>query len=158
MIRIGIGYDIHKLVLGRDLILAGVKVPHSKGLSGHSDADVIFHAVADAILGSVSEGDIGKHFPDSDENLKGISSGVIVEKAVELLGKHRGKVGNVDIAIIAGEPRLSTHVDKMKSNLANLLGVSAGSVSIKCSSNNGMGVIGEGEGIACIATCLVELG
>ena len=156
MLRIGIGYDAHPLVKGRDLILSGVKIPFEKGLAGHSDADMVCHAVSDAILGAIAEGDIGKHFPDTDQKYRHISSLILLEQVVEILNKRKGKVSNLDITIIAEKPKLSPFTDKMRENLSRVLKVNSLSVSIKCSTNNGLGFIGEGEGMACIAIVMVE--
>ncbi len=156
MLRIGIGYDAHPLVEGRDLILGGVKIPFEKGLAGHSDADVVCHAVADAILGAIAEGDIGKHFPDTEPKYRNISSLILFEQVVEILNKRKGKVSNLDITIIAEQPRLSPFTDKMKENLSGVLEVSTKNISIKCSTNNGLGFVGQGQGMACIAIVLVD--
>ena len=156
MLRVGIGYDAHPLVKGRDLILGGVKIPFEKGLAGHSDADVVCHAVADAILGAIAEGDIGKHFPDTDPKYRHISSLILLEKVVEILNKRKGKISNLDVTIIAEKPKLSPFTDKMRENLGRVLRISFASVSVKCSTNNGLGFIGKGEGMACIAIVLVE--
>ena len=156
MLRIGFGYDAHPLVEGRDLILGGVKVPFEKGLAGHSDADMVCHAVADAILGAIAEGDIGKHFPDTDQKYRHISSLILLEQVVEILNKRKGKISNLDITIIAERPKLSPFTDKMRENLSRVLDALEATVSIKCSTNNGLGFIGKGKGMACMAIVLVE--
>ena len=151
------GYDAHPLVEGRDLILGGVKVPFEKGLAGHSDADMVCHAVADAILGAIAEGDIGKHFPDTDHKYRHISSLILLEQVVEILNKRKGKISNLDVTIIAERPKLSPFTDKMRENLSRVLDALEATVSIKCSTNNGLGFIGEGKGMACIAVVLIEM-
>jgi 2-C-methyl-D-erythritol 2,4-cyclodiphosphate synthase len=156
MLRVGIGYDAHPLVKGRDLILSGLKIPFEKGLAGHSDADVVCHAVADAILGAMAEGDIGKHFPDTDPKYRHISSLILLEKVAEILNERKGKVSNLDVTIIAERPKLAPFTDKMRENLGRVLGTSVSGLSLKCSTNNGLGFIGKGEGMACIAIVLVE--
>jgi len=157
MLRIGIGYDAHPLVEGRDLILGGVKIPFEKGLAGHSDADMVCHAVADAILGAIAEGDIGKHFPDTAPEYHDISSLILLEKVVEILNKRKGEISNLDLTIIAEKPKLSPFTDKMRENLSRVLGISMQPVSVKCTTNNGLGFIGEGKGMACLAVVLVEM-
>jgi len=156
MLRVGIGYDAHPLVKGRDLILSGLKIPFEKGLAGHSDADVVCHAVADAILGAMAEGDIGKHFPDTDPKYRHISSLILLEKVAEILNERKGKVSNLDVTIIAERPKLAPFTDKMRENLGRVLGTSVSGLSLKCSTNNGLGFIGQGQGMACIAIVLVE--
>jgi 2-C-methyl-D-erythritol 2,4-cyclodiphosphate synthase len=156
MLRIGIGYDVHPLVEGRDLILGGVKIPFEKGLAGHSDADVVCHAVSDAILGAIAEGDIGKHFPDTDQKYRDISSLVLLEKVAAILNKRKGKVSNLDVTVIAEKPKLAPFTDKMRENLSRVSDVSLSAVSIKCSTNNGLGFVGQGQGMACIAIVMVE--
>ncbi|OGC94936.1 MAG: 2-C-methyl-D-erythritol 2,4-cyclodiphosphate synthase [candidate division Zixibacteria bacterium RBG_16_48_11] len=157
MLKIGIGYDVHPLVPGRDLILGGVKIPYEKGLSGHSDADIVCHAVADSLLGAMAHGDLGKHFPDSDPRFHNISSLLILEKVKSILTDKKGKVSNLDLTIIAEEPKLSPYTTQMRENLGRVLQVPAQAISIKCSSNNGLGFIGEGKGMACLAVSLVEV-
>jgi 2-C-methyl-D-erythritol 2,4-cyclodiphosphate synthase len=156
MLRIGIGYDSHPLVESRDLILGGVKIPFEKGLSGHSDADIVCHAIIDAILGALSEGDVGKHFPDSDPKFKNVSSLKLLEEMNQILRNKKGRVSNIDLTIIAEKPKLADYTDVMRENLCKALHVSRATISVKCSTNNGLGFIGKGEGMACIAVCLVE--
>lgn len=151
------GYDVHPLVAGRELILGGVKIPYEKGLSGHSDADIVCHSAADAILGAVAQGDIGKYFPDNDPRYENISSLLILEKARQILDSKDGKVSNLDITIVAEQPKLSSFTEAMKENLRKVLGISAAAISVKCSTNNGLGFIGEGKGMACVAVVLVEV-
>jgi len=143
MLRIGIGCDAHPLVEGRDLILGGVKIPFEKGLG-------------DAILGAIAEGDIGKHFPDTEPEYRDISSLILLEKVAEILNKRKGKVSNLDITIIAEKPKLSPFTDKMRENLGRVLRTSVSAASVKCSTNNGLGLFGQGQGMACIAIVLVE--
>ena len=154
--RVGIGYDAHRLAEGRKLILGGVEVPFAKGLLGHSDADVLTHAVCDAMLGAVGAGDIGTHFPPGNPQFEGISSVTLLERVNEMLRERRYRVKNVDAVIVAQEPRLAPHIDAMRSNLAAALLLSAEYVSVKATTTEAMGFEGRGEGIAAFATCLVE--
>ena len=152
----GIGYDVHPLVEGRPLILGGVEIPHTHGLEGHSDADVLAHAIADAVLGAIGERDIGFHFPNTDQSIRGISSLEIVRHAAELVGKKGGRVINIDATLVAEAPKISPHVASMRANLANALGLDARRVGIKATTNEGLGFIGRGEGIAALAVASVE--
>lgn len=154
----GIGYDVHQLVEGRKLILGGVEIAHSVGLLGHSDADVLSHAIADAILGAVAAGDIGKHFPPSDESIRGISSLEILRRAVELVRENGGRLANVDGTVIAERPKINPHVPQMRAALAEALGLPENRVSIKATTNEKLGFAGREEGIAAmaVATVLVE--
>jgi len=151
--RVGIGYDAHRLVEGRKLILGGVDIPHEKGLLGHSDADVLLHAVADALLGGAGLGDIGLHFPDSDPAYKGISSRRLLRAVMEKLGEIGLAVNNVDAVIVAERPKLAPHIPAMKINLAEDLGVAAEMVNVKATTTEGLGPFGRGEGIASHAVC-----
>jgi len=153
--RIGFGYDSHRLVEGRELFLGGVMIPHQKGLLGHSDADVLLHAVCDAILGAVGEGDIGKHFPDSDPAFKGISSMELLSAVNELAGGKGYRINNIDSTIVLEEPKLKTYINKMVSNISGLLDMDPGCVNVKASTNEGMGFTGRGEGIAAFAVVTV---
>ena len=153
----GIGYDVHRFAEGRPLILGGVEIPHSHGLDGHSDADVLCHAIADAILGAIGERDIGHHFPNDDESIRGISSLEIVRKAAQLVRAQRGRVLNIDASLIAEAPKISPHLDAMKANLAKALGIPVQRVGVKATTNERMGFIGRGEGIAAMAVASVEL-
>ena len=153
----GIGYDVHRFAVGRALILGGVEIPHSHGLDGHSDADVLCHAVADAILGAIGERDIGHHFPNDDESIRGISSLEIVRKAAELVAGQDGRVLNIDASLIAEAPKISPHLDAMKTNLADALGIPAKRVGVKATTNECLGFIGRREGIAAMAVASVEL-
>ena len=154
--RIGMGYDVHRLVEGRDLILGGVQIPYEKGLLGHSDADVLLHAIMDALLGAAALGDIGKHFPDSDEAYKGISSIKLLEKVGELLEEHFYFIGNIDATVIAQRPKLAPYREEMRENVAKALGISVDQVSIKATTEEGLGFTGTGEGISAQAIALLE--
>ncbi len=155
VMRTGIGIDIHPFAEGRDLILGGVKVPHKFGLSGHSDADALTHAICDAIIGAIGSGDIGTHFPDHDPQYKDISSLVLLEQVVEMMRKKGFKLVNIDATIICEEPILSPFVPRMKSALSEILGKGT-VINIKATRSEGLGFIGKKEGIACIATVLLE--
>jgi 2-C-methyl-D-erythritol 2,4-cyclodiphosphate synthase len=157
MHRVGIGYDVHPLVEGRDLVLGGVKIPFEKGLSGHSDADIVCHAIIDAILGAIGRGDIGKHFPDNDPAYKDASGLLLLEKVTGILSENNGRVSNIDLTIIAEKPKLASYTEKMRENLARALEIRTSMVSVKCCTNNGLGFVGEGKGMACLATVLVEV-
>lgn len=154
--RVGMGYDVHRLVEGRDLILGGVQIPYEKGLLGHSDADVLLHAIMDALLGAAALGDIGKHFPDSDEAYKGISSIRLLEKVGELLEEHFYFIGNIDATVIAQRPKLAPYREEMRENVAKALGISVNQVSIKATTEEGLGFTGTGEGISAQAIALLE--
>ncbi len=154
--RVGMGYDVHKLTEGRDLILGGVTIPWEKGLLGHSDADVLIHAVMDALLGAAALGDIGRHFPDTDPAYKGISSLKLLEHVMCLLDKNGFSVGNVDAVIIAQKPKMAPHIPQMRKNLAEAMGIPEGRVNVKATTEEGLGFTGRGEGIASQAVCLLE--
>ena len=154
--RIGHGYDVHRLVVGRDLILGGVNIPFEKGLLGHSDADVLTHAVMDALLGAAALGDIGKHFPDSDPAYKGADSLMLTREVATLLWVKNYRIGNVDATILAQAPKLAPHIPQMRENLAKALGIPMDAVSIKATTEEGLGFTGTGEGIAAHAVCLLE--
>jgi 2-C-methyl-D-erythritol 2,4-cyclodiphosphate synthase len=158
MIRCGIGYDVHRLVEGRKLILGGVEIAHSRGLEGHSDADVLSHAIADALLGAIGAGDIGQHFPNTDESIRGISSIEILRHVSKLLAKSQARALNVDATIIAEEPKLVPHVAAMRKIIADNIGVSISNISIKATTNEKLGAIGRSEGIAAMAVATVEVG
>ena len=153
--RIGTGYDVHRLVRDRDLIIGGVRIPYEKGLLGHSDADVLLHAVMDALLGAAALGDIGKHFPDSDPAYKGISSLTLLEKVGNLLGEKGFVVENIDSTIIAQAPKMRPYIDTMRKNIAGALGMEIDFVSVKATTEEGMGFTGAGEGISAQAVCLL---
>jgi 2-C-methyl-D-erythritol 2,4-cyclodiphosphate synthase len=154
--RIGHGYDVHQMVTGRKLILGGVDIPHEKGLLGHSDADVLLHAISDAILGAIGEGDIGKHFPDSDPAYKGISSVKLLRHVMTLADRNGYRIGNVDATIVAQRPKLAPHIPSMRSNVAEALGCEEGRVNVKATTTEELGFAGRGEGIAAYAVALLE--
>lgn len=153
--RIGMGYDVHKLVEGRKLIMGGVEIPYEKGLLGHSDADVLLHAIMDALLGAAALGDIGKHFPDTDDAYKGISSIKLLEKVGELLEENCFFVENIDATIIAQAPKMRPHIDQMREHIAAALGIEVGQVNVKATTEEGLGFTGSGEGISAQAVCLL---
>ena len=155
-VRIGQGFDAHQLVPGRRLVLGGVEVPFDRGLEGHSDGDVVFHAVCDAILGALGEGDLGKHFPSSDESLRGIDSGVLLERVVDLAHERGLSIGNVDATLIAQAPRLAPHQEQMQKNLAGLLRVSLDRINLKLTTTDHLGALGRQEGMAAMAVVLLE--
>lgn len=154
--RIGHGYDVHKLTEGRDLILGGVKIPYEKGLLGHSDADVLFHAVSDALLGAAGLGDIGKHFPDTDPAYKGADSGKLLQIVGLKINQKGYKVGNIDVTMIAQRPKLKDYIDQMRENIAVWLGIDADRVNVKATTEENLGFTGDGSGMACHAVCLLE--
>jgi len=156
--RIGIGYDVHPLVPGRKLVLGGVEIPFSKGLAGWSDADVLTHAIMEALLGAAALGDIGQHFPPGQAEYEGISSVVLLEQVVEKLEEEGYLVGNVDVTVVAEKPRLREYIDDMRRTLCQVLGVSIDNVSVKASTNNELGFIGQEKGIAAYAVALIESG
>ena len=153
--RIGHGYDVHRLVEGRDLILGGVKIEHTLGLLGHSDADVLLHAVSDALLGAAGMGDIGKHFPDTDPRYAGADSRKLLEAVVALIHSHGWQVGNVDATILAQAPKLAPHIPAMRENIAQSLGIDVERVSVKATTEEHLGFTGEKLGIAAHAVCLL---
>lgn len=154
--RIGHGYDVHRLVSGRKLILGGVDVPYDKGLDGHSDADVLLHAVMDALLGAAGQGDIGRHFPDHDDAYLDISSLVLLEKVGTILRETGFFVGNIDATIIAQRPKLAPFIDTMRDKIAATLGIDPTRVNVKATTEEHLGFTGSGEGIAAHAVCLLE--
>lgn len=156
MIRIGHGYDVHPLVAGRDLILGGVKIPHNKGLAGHSDADALIHAVCDACLGAAGLGDIGRHFPDTDPQYKDIDSRILLRQVKQAIQAKGWRVENVDATIVAQAPRLAPFRDRMRANLAQDLGIPADRVNIKAGTTEKMGFTGREEGIAVHAVALLQ--
>lgn len=151
--RVGTGYDVHKLVEGRDLILGGVKIPHTTGLLGHSDADVLLHAIMDAILGAAALGDIGKHFPDTDPQYKGISSMKLLEHVYELIKGMGYQVGNIDATIIAQKPKLRPYIEEMEANIAQTLQIGLDQINVKATTEEGLGFTGSLEGISTQAIC-----
>ena len=154
-VRIGHGYDVHRLVEGRKLILGGVEIPWERGLLGHSDADVLTHAVMDALLGAAGLGDIGRHFPDSDPAYAGADSLKLLAHVVELLGEKGLTVGNVDATILAQRPKLAPYIPRMRDNLARVMGVEPEQVNVKATTEEGLGFTGSGEGMAAHAVCLL---
>ena len=154
--RVGMGYDVHKLVEGRDLILGGVKIPHTLGLLGHSDADVLLHAIMDALLGAAALGDIGRHFPDTDEKYKGISSSKLLQHVGALLEENMYVINNIDATIIAQKPKMMPHIEKMRENVAKALNIEKNQVNIKATTEEGLGFTGSGEGISSQAICALQ--
>ena len=154
--RLGHGYDVHKLVEGRDLILGGVKIPYEKGLLGHSDADVLLHAVSDSLLGAAALGDIGKHFPDTDPAYKGADSLELLRIVGEKVSQAGYKVGNIDVTMIAQRPKLKDHIPAMRANIARVLGADVSQVNVKATTEEHLGFTGDGSGMACHAVCLLE--
>jgi 2-C-methyl-D-erythritol 2,4-cyclodiphosphate synthase len=157
-IRIGNGFDVHALVPGRRLVLGGVTVPHERGLAGHSDADVLLHAVCDAILGALAQGDIGMHFPDTDPRWKDADSRVLLRRVASLAREQRWGIGNLDATLIAQAPRLAPYVPAMRANLAADLAADIGAISVKATTTERLGFAGRGEGIAALATVLLVRG
>lgn len=153
--RVGIGYDVHRLVEGRKLILGGVEIEHTVGLLGHSDADVLLHAISDALLGAVALGDIGKHFPDSDPAYRGISSLLLLSHVGTLLAEHGYRVGNVDATIVAQAPKLAPHIEAMRANIAGALAVDVSAISVKATTTEGLGFAGTKEGMASYAVAML---
>lgn len=156
MNRLGFGFDVHRLAVGRKLILGGVEIPFEKGLLGHSDADVLIHAIADSLLGAAALGDIGTHFPDTDPKYKNISSLTLLEHVAGRLREHRFTVVNVDSTIILQQPKIAPHVAKMRENIARALRIEIEQVSVKATTNEGLGFIGAGDGAAAHAVALVN--
>lgn len=154
--RIGHGYDVHRLTEGRKLMLCGVEVPHTMGLDGHSDADVAIHALMDALLGAAALGDIGQHFPDTDDSYKGISSLLLLEKVLEKLKAAGFRVGNADVTILAQKPKLAPYIPQMRKTLASALGIPETRVNVKATTEERLGFTGREEGIAAHAVCLLE--
>lgn len=157
MTTTGLGYDIHRFASGRPLVLGGVRIPHELGLEGHSDADVLSHAIADAILGAIGERDIGHHFPNTDTSIRGISSLEILRKACALVAARGGSINNIDSTLIAEAPKIASHLGAMRAKLAEALGLDASRIGIKATTNEGLGAIGRGEGVAAMAVASIEL-
>lgn len=155
--RIGHGYDVHRLVEGRDLIIGGVKIPFEKGLDGHSDADVLLHAVSDALLGAAGLGDIGKHFPDTDPAYKGADSGMLLSVVGDRIREKGYSVGNVDVTMVAQKPKLRPYIPMMEENVAKFLHISVDRVNIKATTEEMLGFTGDGSGMSCYAVCLLEM-
>ena len=156
MTRFGMGYDVHRLVEGRKLILGGVEIPWEKGLLGHSDADVLLHAVADALLGAAALGDIGRHFPDTDEKFAGADSMKLLAEVVRLVGEKGYRVGNVDATIVAQAPKLAPHIERMAENIARVLGVERDCVNVKATTEERLGFTGSGDGMSAYAVAGIE--
>jgi 2-C-methyl-D-erythritol 2,4-cyclodiphosphate synthase len=154
--RIGHGYDVHRLVEGRPLILGGVHIPYEKGLLGHSDADVLLHAVSDALLGAAGLGDIGKHFPDTDPQYKGADSMELLRVVVSRVLEKGYRISNIDVTMIAQKPKLRPHIEAMEQNIANAVGIAADRVNVKATTEEQLGFTGTGEGMRCHAVCLLE--
>ena len=153
--RIGFGFDVHQLRDGHPFWLAGIQVPHFQGAYGHSDADVVIHAICDALLGAAALGDIGKHFPDTDMQFKGIDSKILLKKVVELLGQRHYQIGNIDVTLVLEKPKIKPFIDQMQSTLAQVMGVQNDQVSLKATTNEKMGFVGREEGVAAHAVALI---
>ena len=153
--RIGMGYDVHKLVEDRDLILGGVKIPYSLGLLGHSDADVLLHAIMDSLLGAAALGDIGKNFPDSDHRYKGISSIELLKHVGSLLKENNWLIENIDSTIIAQKPKMAPHIENMRKNISEALNINIDQINVKATTEEGLGFTGEGKGISSQSICLL---
>lgn len=156
--RVGLGYDVHQLVPGRKLIIGGISIPHTKGALGHSDADVLLHAIADALLGASALGDIGTHFPDTDPQYKNMDSKLIVQQCATLLKKHNFLIGNIDSTIVLQEPKISPFIPAMKKQIASILELNESDVSVKATTTEQLGFVGREEGIAAYAVVMVETG
>ena len=154
--RIGHGYDVHRLVENRDCIIGGVKIPFELGLLGHSDADVLLHAVCDALLGAAALGDIGKHFPDNDNSFKNIDSRILLRRVVKLLNEKGYRIENIDATVIAQKPKLKDHIEKMRENIALDCNIDIGCVNVKATTEEGLGFTGDLSGISAHAVCLIE--
>jgi 2-C-methyl-D-erythritol 2,4-cyclodiphosphate synthase len=157
MNRVGIGYDVHQLVTGRKLVLGGVELMHTKGLEGHSDADVLMHAICDAVLGAIGQGDIGTFFPNTDPKWRGAASRVFLEEAARQVALRQGRIINIDATIMAQAPKISPHVTAMKTNIAKALGIAEQRVGIKATTNEHLGFIGREEGMAAMAVASIDL-
>jgi len=156
MFRSGIGYDIHRFSEGRKLVLGGVEIPHPFGLEGHSDADVLSHAIADALLGAIGQRDIGHHFPNNDESIRGISSLEILRRVGRILAEKNCRVVNIDATLIAEAPKIGPHLDSMREKISGALGLEKSCIGIKATTNEGLGALGRGEGMAALAVASVE--
>lgn len=157
MNRVGIGYDVHQLVTGRKLILGGVELVHTKGLEGHSDADVLMHAICDAVLGAIGQGDIGTFFPNTDPRWRGAASRVFLEEAARQVTLHQGRIINIDATIMAQAPKIAPHVPAMKANIAKALGITDQRIGVKATTNEHLGFIGREEGMAAMAVASIDL-
>ncbi len=156
MMRIGTGYDVHRLVAGRKLIIGGVHIPAEEGLFGHSDADVLLHAICDALLGAAGQGDIGRHFPDTEQKYRGISSLILLEEVSRVLTEAGFRVHNIDATIVAERPKMSPHIPAMVANIAAAVSADRSAVNVKATTTEGLGFTGRGEGIAAYAVCMIR--
>ncbi|MBS4900194.1 MAG: 2-C-methyl-D-erythritol 2,4-cyclodiphosphate synthase [Clostridiales bacterium] len=154
--RVGMGYDVHKLVEGRPLIIGGVEIPYESGLLGHSDADVLLHAVTDSILGAAALGDIGKHFPDTDPAYKGADSLVLLKEAVRIVSEAGFRIVNIDSTIIAQRPKMRPYIDDMRANIARAAGIDISCINVKATTEEGLGFTGKGEGISSQSICMID--
>lgn len=154
--RIGFGYDVHRLVEGRDLIVGGVRIPHERGLLGHSDADVLVHAILDSILGALALGDVGKHFPDTDPEYKDISSIILLERVFKLMKEQGYEIGNIDATVAAQRPKLALYIDEMRANIAKVLETELENINIKATTTEELGFVGRKEGISSYCVCLLK--
>ena len=154
--RIGHGYDVHRLVAGRKLVLGGVEIPHETGLLGHSDADVLLHAICDAILGAISAGDIGRHFPDTDPAYQGVASSILLQQVMRLAEENGYKIGNIDATIVAQQPKLAPHIARMVANISAATGTEPDRINVKATTTEELGFAGRKEGIAAYAVALLE--
>lgn len=157
MNHVGIGYDVHRLVEGRALVLGGVEIPHGKGLDGHSDADVLMHAICDAVLGAVGERDIGTFFPNTDPRWRGVASSVFLQEAAKQVARRGGRIVNVDATLIGERPKIGPHVPAMRERIAAALGIAVAKVGVKATTNEGLGFLGREEGISAMAVASVDL-
>lgn len=155
-LRVGQGYDIHRLTVGRRLILGGVVIPYEKGLDGHSDADVLIHAIIDSIVGALGQGDIGMHFPDNDMRYRDIDSALLLKATIRLLEKEGWSLVNIDSTIIAESPKLSPHINEIRTSLASIIGMDRADVNVKAKTEEGLGYLGNGDAIAAHAVCLIQ--
>lgn len=155
-IRVGFGFDVHSLEEGIPFYLGGVLIQHSKGAKGHSDADVVLHAICDALLGAAALGDIGKHFPDTSSEFKGIDSKILLKRVVELLTSKGYKIGNVDVSLVLEKPKIAPYISQMQNTIADVMGIDSGCVSVKATTNERMGFVGREEGVAAYAVVLIE--
>ena len=155
--RIGHGYDVHKLEEGKKFIIGGIEIDHHKGAVGHSDADVVIHVICDALLGALSLGDIGKHFPDTDEKYKGIDSKILLQKVMKLVEDKKYQISNVDVTILLQKPKLRNYIDSMRDTLSNIMEINKSQISIKATTTEGLGFVGREEGVAAHCVCILKL-
>ena len=154
--KVGHGYDVHKLEKGRKFVIGGIEIKHQKGAVGHSDADIVIHVICDALLGALSLGDIGKHFPDTDQKYKGIDSKILLQKVISLVKKNKYQISNVDVTILLEKPKLRNHIDLMRDNLSNIMGINITQISVKATTTEGLGFVGREEGVAAHCVCLIK--